>query len=42
MIATLRSLCDEMESLMPHVIALGGYATASPRSVIEKRLALLE
>ena len=41
-IATLRSLCDEMESLMPQVIALGGYVPASPRSAIEKRLALLE
>jgi len=41
-IATLRSLCDEMESLMPQVIALGGYVPASPRTVIEKRLALLE
>jgi len=41
-IATLRSLCDEMESLMPQVIALGGYVPASPRTVMEKRLALLE
>jgi hypothetical protein len=41
-IATLQSLCEEMESLMPQVIALGGYVPASPRSVIEKRLALLE
>jgi hypothetical protein len=41
-IAMLRSLCDEMESLMPQVIAVGGYVPASPRSVIEKRLALLE
>ena len=41
-IATLRSLCDEMESIMPQVIALGGGVPASPRSVIEKRLALLE
>ena len=41
-IATLRSLCDEMESLMPQVIALGGYVPTSSRSVIEKRLELLE
>jgi hypothetical protein len=41
-VATLRSLCDEMQSLMPQVIALGGYAPAAPRSVIEERLALLE
>jgi len=41
-VAMLRSLCDEMESLMPQVIALGGYVPAAPRSVIEKRLVLLE
>lgn len=41
-IATLRSLCAEMESLVPQVIALGGDVPASPRSVVERRLALLE
>jgi hypothetical protein len=41
-IATLRPPCDEMESLMPQVNALGGYVPASPRTVMEKRLALLE
>jgi hypothetical protein len=41
-ITALRYLCDEMESLIPHVIALAGDVPASPRSVIEKRLALLE
>jgi predicted nucleotidyltransferase len=40
-VAVLRSLCDEMESLMPSVIDLGGYVPASPRSVIEMRLLLL-
>ena len=29
-IATLRSLCDEMESLMPQVIALGGVCPCFP------------
>ncbi len=40
-IAALRSLCDEMETLMPRVVALGGYVPRSPRSVVEMRLALL-
>lgn len=35
------ALCDEMEALMPQVVALGGYVPASPRSAIEMRLALL-
>jgi predicted nucleotidyltransferase len=41
-VAALRSLCDEMESLIPQVIALGGYVSAAPLPVIEERLALLE
>lgn len=40
-IAALRSLCDEMETLMPQVVAFGGSIPSSPRSVIEMRLALL-
>lgn len=40
-VAVLRSLCDEMEALMPGVVDLGGYVPASPRSVIEMRLLLL-
>jgi hypothetical protein len=40
-VAVLRSLCDEMEVLMPQVVAQGGYVPASPRSAIELRLALL-
>lgn len=39
-VALLRRLCDEMESLMPQVVHLGGYVPASPRSLIEMRLAL--
>lgn len=38
--ALLRRLCDEMESLMPHVVHLGGYVPASPRPLVEMRLAL--
>ncbi len=34
-------LCDEMESLMPDVVDLGGYVPDSPRSVIAMRLLLL-
>jgi len=40
-IAALRQLCDEMEELMPEVIALGGYVPSEPRMIVEKRLALL-
>lgn len=40
-VAVLRSLCDEMEALMPDVVDLGGYVPDSPRSVIEMRLLLL-
>jgi hypothetical protein len=40
-VAALRQLCDEMEALMPQVIKLGGYVPSSPRSMVEKRLALL-
>jgi hypothetical protein len=40
-VAALRSLCDEMEALMPEVVKLGGYVPIDPRSLIEKRLALL-
>jgi hypothetical protein len=40
-VAILRSLFDEMESLMPSVVDLGGSVPASPRSVIEMRLLLL-
>lgn len=40
-VALLRSLCDEMETLMPQVVASGGYVPTSPRSTIELRLALL-
>ncbi|HEX8034308.1 MAG TPA: nucleotidyltransferase domain-containing protein [Ktedonobacterales bacterium] len=38
--AILRDLCDEMEGLMPQVVQLGGYVPASPRAVVEMRLAL--
>lgn len=38
--ALLRRLCDEMESLMPHVVHLGGSVPASPRALVEMRLAL--
>ncbi len=40
--ATLRQLCDEMETLTPTVVAFGGYVPAEPRVVVEKRLALFE
>ncbi len=40
-IEQVRMLCDEMETLMPQVVALGGYVPSSPRPVIEMRLALL-
>ena len=40
-IAALRQLCDQMEALMPRVIELGGYVPTSPRSMVERRLALL-
>jgi hypothetical protein len=40
-VAVLRTLCDEMEALMPDVVDLGGYVPSSPRSVIEMRLLLL-
>ncbi|GLV55246.1 hypothetical protein KDH_20930 [Dictyobacter sp. S3.2.2.5] len=39
--AILLALCDEMESMMPGVVHLGGYVPASPRSLIEMRLSLL-
>ncbi len=38
--AALRRLCDAMESLMPQVVQLGGYVPASPRAIVEMRLAL--
>ncbi|MGZ3714068.1 MAG: nucleotidyltransferase domain-containing protein [Ktedonobacterales bacterium] len=38
--AILRELCDEMEGLMPRVVQLGGYIPASPRAIVEMRLAL--
>lgn len=38
--AILREFCDEMEGLMPQVVQLGGYVPASPRAIIELRLAL--
>lgn len=41
-VAILRRLCDEMEELMPQVAAMGGYLPSSPRTLVEKRLALLE
>ncbi len=40
-IVALRQLCDEMEELMPEVIALGGYVPSEPCVIVEKRLALL-
>lgn len=40
-IAALRSVCDEMETLIPQVIESGGYVSSSPRSAVELRLALL-
>jgi hypothetical protein len=40
-VTALRHLCDEMEPLMPQVVAMGGYVPASPRMIVEKRLALL-
>jgi hypothetical protein len=39
-VAALRHLCDEMERLMPQVVQVGGYIQASPRAIIEMRLAL--
>lgn len=38
--AVLREICDEMEGLMPQVVQLGGYVPASPRAIVETRLAL--
>ncbi|QBD76203.1 hypothetical protein EPA93_09340 [Ktedonosporobacter rubrisoli] len=38
----LRKLCDEMETLMPAVVAFGGYVPAEPCIVVEKLLALFE
>lgn len=40
-VAALRHLCDEMERLMPQVVAMGGYVPTSPRAIVEKRLELL-
>ncbi len=40
-VAMLRTLCDEMETLMPDVVDLGGYVPSSPRAVLEMRLLLL-
>lgn len=37
----LRQLCAKMENLMPQVVQLGGYVPASPRAIIEMRLALV-
>jgi hypothetical protein len=39
-VVTLRHLCDEMERLMPQVVQFGGYVPASPRAIVEMRLAL--
>lgn len=39
-VTTVRHLCDEMEQLMPRVVQLGGYVPASPRTLVEMRLAL--
>lgn len=39
--AILRELCDEMEALMPQVMQLGGDVPASPRAIVEMRLALV-
>lgn len=36
----LRELCDEMDELMPQVVQLGGHVPASPRAIVEIRLAL--
>jgi Putative nucleotidyltransferase DUF294 len=38
----LRQLCDEMEQLVPVVVAFGGSVPTEPRMVVEKRLALFE
>lgn len=40
--ALLREVCDEMESLMPQVVELGGYAPAAPLALVETRLALAQ
>jgi hypothetical protein len=40
-VAVLRHQCDEMESLMPEVVKMGGYVPANPRSMVEKRLELV-
>jgi hypothetical protein len=40
-IAALRRLCDEMETLMPVVVKMGGYLPPDPRAIVEKRLELL-
>jgi len=40
-VAALRHLCDEMEALMPQLVEAGGYVPASPRAVVEMRLAML-
>jgi hypothetical protein len=40
-VAALHHLYDEMETLVPQVIELGGYVPSSPRSMVEMRLALL-
>lgn len=40
--AALRQLCDEMEQLVPVVVAFGASVPTEPRIVVEKRLALFE
>jgi hypothetical protein len=40
-IAALRCLCDEMGTLMPIVVKMGGYVPPDPCALVEKRLELL-
>ncbi|GHO49154.1 nucleotidyltransferase domain-containing protein [Ktedonospora formicarum] len=40
-ILALSAVCDEMEALMPQVVAAGGSVPSSPRLAIEMRLAML-
>ncbi|GHO51342.1 hypothetical protein [Ktedonospora formicarum] len=40
-ISALRGVCNEMEALMPQVVAAGGYVPSSPRLALERRLDML-
>jgi hypothetical protein len=40
-IAALRRLCDEMETLIPGIVKMGGDPPPDPCAIVEKRLELL-